>query len=129
MKGIDFVVLWDDGGSLDVVAGGRTDKIQTDCETIPISSSTDSEWQHFIAGRKSWSIQVSWLLTNGRAVEDVLKVGETYTLRFGNRAGGGVQGSAILKTCVVSADINTLVNGSFAFQGTGPLAAVVQVQG
>lgn len=130
MKGIDFVVMWNgDGNTLEVVAGGKTDKINTSCDTIPVSSATDAEWEHVIAGRKSWGVSVDWLLSNGRNVQDLLKVGNTYTLHFGNRIGGGVQGTALLKTCSIDSTINSLVHGAFSFQGTGPLTTVVQVQG
>ena len=129
MKGIDFIVSWDDAGMLHAIAGGRSDDIQTDCETIPVSSSVDSEWEHVIAGRKSWSIQVGWLLLNANSVADVLKVGETYTIRFGNKSGGGVEGTAILKTCRITAQISSLVQGSFKFQGNGVLRQAVHVQG
>ena len=130
MKGINFVVMWNgDGYTLEVVGGGKTDRINTSCGTIPVSSATDAEWEHLIAGRKSWGINVDWLLSNGRNVQDLLKVGNTYTLRFGNRAGGGVQGTALLKTCTTESTVNSLVHGAFSFQGTGPLEAVVQVQG
>ena len=58
----------DNGSHWAAVAGTKSDEIQVDGETIEISSATDAEWKHHIAGRKSWSLQTSWLVT---AVADI----------------------------------------------------------
>jgi hypothetical protein len=62
------------------------------------------------------------LLANGIDIKAVLKVDRTYTLYIRKKSGGGVYGSAILKSFKASAPINGLANGSFVFQGTGALS-------
>lgn len=106
------------------IAGTRSDEIQTECETIPIASATNSDWVHKIAGRKSWSLNVGFLVLADSDVRKALLVGSTVTLKFKGRNAtdaNGLSGSAIIKTCKISAIRGNLATGSFAFEGTGPL--------
>lgn len=120
--GNNIVVTWNDGNSQHVIAGTKTNELQCDSEMLEVCSATDEEWKHFLKGRKTWSVNVSFLLlANGIDIKAVLKVDRTYTLYIRNKSGGGVYGSAILKSFKASAPINGLANGSFVFQGTGAL--------
>ena len=120
--GNNLVVTWNDGGSQTVIAGTRTNELQCDGEQLEVCSATDEQWKHFLAGRKTWSVNVSFLLlADGIDIKAALKVNNTYTLYFRKRSGGGVYGNAILKSFKASAPINGLSNGSFVFQGTGAL--------
>jgi hypothetical protein len=124
--GKNFVVSWDASGELLPIAGGRTDEIQTDCDIIKVSSPNDGEWEHSIAGRKSWSISVGWLMVNGGDNNNLLRVGETYEISFAPQSGTtgfGVTGYAILKTCRITATLGNLIQGSFQFVGVGALDA------
>lgn len=116
-----------------VIAGVKSNDIQVDAEKLEISSSTDSEWRHFLTGRKEWSVTVNYLLlsasalgiSGGTPVRDVLQVGNTFTLKIKKRGDGdslGVTGSAILTTCRISAIYGNLATGSFQFTGSGPLS-------
>ena len=121
--GNNIVVTWNDGNSQQVIAGTKTNELQCDSEMLEVCSATDEEWKHFLKGRKTWSVNVSFLLlANGIDIKAVLKVDRTYTLYIRKRSGGGVYGSAILKSFKASAPINGLANGSFVFQGTGALS-------
>ena len=121
--GNNIVVTWNDGNSQQVIAGTKTNELQCDSEMLEVCSATDEEWKHFLKGRKTWSVNVSFLLlANGIDIKAVLKVDRTYTLYIRKRNGGGVYGSAILKSFKASAPINGLANGSFVFQGTGALS-------
>lgn len=121
--GNNIVVTWNDGNSQQVIAGTKANELQCDSEMLEICSATDEEWKHFLKGRKTWSVNVSFLLlANGIDIKAVLKVDRTYTLYIRKRSGGGVYGSAILKSFKASAPINGLANGSFVFQGTGALS-------
>lgn len=121
--GNNIVVTWNDGNSQQVIAGTKTNELLCDSEMLEICSATDEEWKHFLKGRKTWSVNVSFLLlANGIDIKAVLKVDRTYTLYIRKRSGGGVYGSAILKSFKASAPINGLANGSFVFQGTGALS-------
>lgn len=121
--GNNIVVTWNDGNSQQVIAGTKANELQCDSEMLEVCSATDEEWKHFLKGRKTWSVNVSFLLlANGIDIKAVLKVDRTYTLYIRKRSGGGVYGSAILKSFKASAPINGLANGSFVFQGTGALS-------
>ena len=106
------------------IAGTVSNEIQSGAEVIEISSPTSGQWKEFIAGRKSWSVNVNFLVL---AVSDptyLLLVGESYTLTFRSRATstGGVTGTAILKTCKITATKGNLVQGSFQFVGSSQLS-------
>lgn len=121
--GNNLIVTWNDGGNQTVIAGTRTNELQCDGEQLEVCSATDEQWKHFLAGRKTWSVNVSFLLlADGIDIKAALKVNNTYTLYFRKRNGGGVYGNAILKSFKASAPINGLSNGSFVFQGTGALS-------
>ena len=120
--GNNLIVTWNDGGNQSVIAGTRTNELQCDGEQLEVCSATDEQWKHFLAGRKTWSVNVSFLLlADGIDIKAALKVNNTYTLYFRKRSGGSVYGNAILKSFKASAPINGLSNGSFVFQGTGAL--------
>lgn len=106
------------------IAGTRSDEIQTECETIPIASATNSDWVHKIAGRKSWSLNVGFLVLADSDVRKLLLTGSTVTLKIKGRNAtdsNGVTGSAIIRTCKITAVESNLASGSFSFEGSGPL--------
>lgn len=121
--GNNLIVTWNDSGNQAVIAGTKTNELQCDGEQLEVCSATDEQWKHFLAGRKTWSVNVSFLLlADGIDIKAALKVNNIYTLYFRKRSGGGVYGNAILKSFKASAPINGLSNGSFVFQGTGALS-------
>lgn len=106
------------------IAGTKSDEIQVDSDTIPVASATDQEWDHAITGRKKWSLNVGWLVLANTDVRKVLLAGSVVTIKIKGRGeadSSGVTGSAILKTCKISAVRGNLATGSFAFVGNGPL--------
>ena len=106
------------------IAGTKSDEIQVDSETIEIASETDQGWVHVLAGRKSWSLNVGWLVLANQDVRKVLLAGSVVTIKIKGRGesdASGLQGSAILKTVKVTATRGNLAQGSFAFIGNGPL--------
>ena len=106
------------------IAGTKSDELQVDCETIEIASATDQAWTHLIAGRKSWSLNVGWLVLANQDVRKVLLSGSVVTIKIkarGESDSSGLQGAAILKTVKITAVRGNLANGSFAFVGNGPL--------
>lgn len=104
-----------------LIAGTRSNEAQTSCGTKDVASPTNGDWEHNLAGRKSWQITTSFLLGAVADLSEMLNVGTTYTLRFGPRSSGGLTGSAILTEARVDASWGSLVKGSFKFKGTGPL--------
>lgn len=106
--------------------GTKSDEIQVGCETIPISSPSDGAWTAAIAGRKSWAITVGFLLSGTpQMYSSVDMVGTNVIMRIKYRTGTvWLEGMAICTTFKVTATKGNLVQGSFAFQGTGPLEMV-----
>jgi len=107
------------------IAGTKSNEIQVDCETIEIASSTDQGWTHYLAGRKSWSLTVSWLLLANTDVRKALQVGSSVTIKFKGRGAtdaNGLSGSAIIRTCKISAVRGNIATGSFQFVGNGALS-------
>ena len=106
------------------IAGTKSDEIQVESDTIEIASATDQEWVHRIAGRKSWSLTVGWLVLANQDVRKALLVGSTVTIKIKGRGesdANGLSGSAIIRTCKITAIRGNLAQGSFAFVGNGPL--------
>ena len=106
------------------VAGTRSNEVQCESEIIEISSSSDKDWKAVIAGRKSWSFTVGFLLLENANVRRLLSVGSKYTIIIKGRDASGAEqltGEAILKTCKIAATRGNLATGSFSFTGTGPL--------
>ena len=107
------------------IAGTKSNEIQVDCETIEIASSTDQGWTHYLSGRKSWSLTVSWLLLADTDVRKALQVGSSVTIKFKGRGAtdaNGLSGSAIIRTCKISAVKGNIATGSFQFVGNGALS-------
>ena len=106
------------------IAATKSHEIQSGCQTIPISSATDSGWEHLIAGRKSWSVNVNFLMLAASQLDSVLEVGDTVTLVIINRnATKSISGSAIVVTCRETFTRGNIAQGTFQFQGTGPLSS------
>ena len=118
--GNNIIVLM--GGT--AIAGTKSDELKVDCETIEIASATDQGWVHYLAGRKSWSLNVGWLLLANTDVRKALQVGSSVTIKFKGRGAtdaSGLSGSAIIKTCKITAVRGNIAQGSFSFVGNGPL--------
>lgn len=107
-----------------IIAGTRSNEIQTDCDMIEISNPNSGMWRQYMEGRKDWTVQTSFLVTSVTNIRQLLNVGTSYTLVFRDRnstSGASVSGTAILKTCKISSVISNLVQGTFVFQGNGAL--------
>ena len=121
--GKNIIVKADD----QVICGTKANSIQCGCETIEIASAEDGAWVHRIAGRKSWSVTVDFLLVpatdDNKAVNvrSLLSVGSTYTLFIKSGLDNGVTGSAILKSMDVQGAVGNLATGSWKFEGNGAL--------
>lgn len=107
------------------IAAMKSNEIQSESDLIEISTPTSSQWREFLGGRKSWSISVSYLVLADAGVKDLLKVGNTYTLKVKGRNASdadAVEGNAIMRTCGIRATWGNLVAGTFTFIGNGELA-------
>ena len=102
------------------IAGTKSNEIQVDRDTIEIASATNQDWTHVLAGRKSWSLTVGWLVLANSDVEKLLIEDSVVTLKI--QAGSTyLTGQAIMRTCNITATVGSLANGSFSFVGNGPL--------
>ena len=122
MNGNNIIIGTMSGTTFTPIAATKSNEIQTDCETIEISSPSVGDWRTYMAGRKSWSVQVSFLVTTASNIRQLLSVGTSYTIVMRDRSNtSSVTGTAIMTTCKISATRGNLVTGSFVFKGTGAL--------
>ena len=119
------------------IAGTKTTEIQVDSELIEIASATQGTYREYLTGRKQWQVTVNYLLMYATyqqmftypnaSMTDALLVGNSYTLKFKNHANYfdmpiTLKGTAILRTCKITATRGNLIQGTFVFVGTGALS-------
>jgi len=126
INGNQILVYSNIGGTFALIAITKSNSITVDCETIPIASPDTGQWEAIIAGRKSWSITTSFLVTQNN-ISNLMQVGNTVTLAIRYRNAAGTEylfyrGNAIIKQCRIDATKGNLCQGSFTFQGTGALS-------
>lgn len=108
-----------------VVACAKSCEVNTSCDIIEISSTTNNIWREYVSGRKDWSVTLSYIVTADDFAPSMLRIGEKVTLRFTERGTGAVlQGDALIKNAKAVATKGSLATGSFSFQGTGELTPV-----
>lgn len=121
MNGNNILILKDGTA----VAACKSHELQVQGETIEIASATDQTFRDYIAGRKDWSLNVSYLVTDAADLEKVLEVGSVVTLRVRDRSNTvKVQGDAIVVTCKQTYTRGSLANGSYSFKGKGVIRKV-----
>jgi len=117
--GKNIIVKWNDGGTLVAIAASKSCTFRNVSEVREISSPSSGRARNYVSGRTSWNVSCSYLVSD---VCDLLKAGYTYTLNILNEDGQtGLQGTAILATCEISATQGDLAYGQFSFQGSGEL--------
>lgn len=111
-------------GSTEIIAATKSQEIQTECETIEISNPSAGDWRKFLAGRKSWSVNVNFLVLAASDLAKLLNVGTSYTVTIKGRGNNqpNVSGTAILTQCKQTYTRGNLCVGSFQFRGTGALS-------
>ena len=119
LKGNDIIVILNG----EAIAATKSDELQVGCESIPISSRTNGDWTDVIAGRKSWTLTTGFLIANQlKFFDGIDMVGMYVILRIKHRTGTTwYEGTALCTQFRVTATRGNLVQGSFAFQGKGPL--------
>lgn len=111
------IQIYGAGGVL--IAAAKSCTIHKSNDAVEVASTTPSD-REYIAGRSSWSIDLSYFVSSG--LSGMLMVGQTYTI---NVKVGGTQaasGSALCVECDIQASIGNLATGSIKLQGSGPLA-------
>ncbi len=119
LKGNDIIVILNG----EAIAATKSDELQVGCESIPISSRSNGDWTDVIAGRKSWSLTTGFLIASiPKFFDGIDMVGMYVILRIKHRTGTSwYEGTALCTQFRVTATRGNLVQGSFAFQGKGPL--------
>lgn len=104
-----------------VIASARSCNLQISGDTIETSNPTDGSWRTYYAGRKSWDLTLSYLVTALRGL--AVSVGNTYTIMIESNDDDDdlLTGEAICVDNEVTATIGNLTQGSFRFKGTGPI--------
>ena len=108
-------------GTSKIIAGTRTNEINTECGAFEIASASQQDWQEFIAGRKSWSLSVGWLLLANADVQKILKVGTMVTVYVKTGSTQLLTGTALITQARLTLGQGNLANGSFALKGSGAL--------
>lgn len=125
INGNDIMIFWapaDSQASPTLIGATRSNEGQSNCEMIEVASPTTGQWREFIAGRKDWQVNASYLVTAATGVLDLLKVGNEYKIQYRDRNGSTIlQGNAILQACTISSIRGNIANGSFQFVGNGAL--------
>jgi predicted secreted protein len=122
MTGKDLIVILSQNGTALASTAIRSQEIQTSAETIEKASATQQDWKEYVAGRKAWSLSVSYLVLTASKVADLLMVGQTFDVTVKDVDNtSSVSGVAILSSVKHTAPVGNLANGSFTFVGSGPL--------
>lgn len=122
MTGKDLIVILSQNGTALASTAIRSQEIQASAETIEKASATQQDWKEYVAGRKAWSLSVSYLVLTASKVADLLMVGQTFDVTVKDVDNtSSVSGVAILSSVKHTASIGNLANGSFTFVGSGPL--------
>lgn len=124
MTGKDIILLLTDS-SQQVVASTaiKSQDIKTHCDALEKASSTQQTWREFAAGRKDWSLTVTYLVLTSAKIKDLLMVGQTFgiTVQQLNDNTNKVTGTALLTDVQQTSTVGNIATGSFTFQGSGPL--------
>jgi predicted secreted protein len=124
MTGKDIILTLTDSSSQVLASTAvKSQDIKTHCDAIEKSSETQQTWREFTAGRKDWSLTVTYLLLTAAKVKDLLMVGQTFgvVVQKINDNTNKVTGTAILTDVQQTSTVGNLATGSFTFQGSGPL--------
>lgn len=123
MTGKDIILVLSQGGTALASTAIKSQDIQTEADVIEKASSSQQSWREYIAGRKGWSVTLSYLVLTSDKILDLLKVGQTFsvTMKKVDDNTNKVTGNAILKAVKQTASVGNLAQGSWQLQGTGAL--------
>ena len=128
-NGNNIIVQTYNGSSWVAVAATKSDELQAEADMIEKASATQQatqqSWKEYIPGRKGWSLNVSWLVSQVADIQKVLQVGTRVQLRNcsrSNPAWNNVTGYAYVKTCKITMTRGNIATGSFSFIGDGALS-------
>ena len=125
MTGKDITVIIAQDGTALASTRIKSNDIKTKCDVIEKASANQQTWKEYIAGRSEWSVNVAYLVLASPQVQNLLLVSQTFDLTLTASDGTDTEtltGKAILTAADIKANSGSLAQGTFAFQGTGPLS-------
>ena len=109
--------IYNSGGTA-LIAGAKSCSIKRQCKAIETALANDGDNEYNLPGRKSWSIDMSHLITtNGVTLQE----GSYYDLRVVIGSGVTWVGRALCTECDIQGTMNNLATGSIKLVGHGPL--------
>lgn len=124
MNGNDIFISLDSTST--PFAATRSNEIQVNGEKRTVSSPNTGDWEEHVAGRKKWSFSVNWLVGDTEKIRNLLMAGQSYNIRVYSRTGSTktlqLQGRASCLSAKVTLTKGNIANGSFSFEGNGPLS-------
>ena len=110
--------IYNSDGTADLIAGAKSCSIKRQCKAIEVASANDGDNEYNLPGRKSWSIDMSHLITtNGVTLQE----GSYYALRVVIGSGVTGVGRALCTECDIQGATGNLATGSIKLVGHGPL--------
>ena len=125
MTGKDIKIIIAQDGTALASTRIKSNDIKTKCDVIEKASANQQTWKEYIAGRSEWSVNVAYLVLASPQVQNLLLVSQTFDLTMtaaDNTDTETLTGKAILTAADIMANSGSLAQGTFAFQGTGPLS-------
>ena len=105
-----------------VVAAARTCSISMSVDDTEVSNPASTSTRNYIAGRKSWTVTITKLVTVAHTIFENLDQEVRLSFMVRGSSTDRMTGNAIVKNADVSGTVGSLTTGNFTFQGTGPLA-------
>lgn len=117
--------VYDTSGSSDaaLIACAKSCEIEEQAEMIETCSGTQGAWREFRTGRKEFSIHVSALMTSNGAVNNLKKIGNTYTIKVGTSS-SQMTGTVKCERINEVGTVGNLATCTAIFRGSGALNEV-----
>ena len=116
IHGKDIKIL--NSGGTALIACAKSCTIHRHADTIETASASDQTSKHYVAGRKSWSIDLAYFIsTDGVTLEE----GQTYSIQVAVGASATWTGDVICTDCEILATMGNLSQGAIKLLGNGPL--------
>lgn len=122
MTGKDITVILSRNNTALANTRIRSNEIQTSCDMIEKASASQQDWKEYVAGRKSWTLTVNYLVLYSAQVADLLYVGQTFDITMKSGNSELLTGSAIITGVKNTSTVGNLAQGGFTLQGSGALS-------
>ena len=120
------ILVYQDGVA---IAMAKSCEIHVACRKMEVASPDTGQWEEWMAGRKSWSVRLTRLVTSVGG--HLMNAGERVRLTFGavdelkQLGADRLTGYALCDDAYVSAQVGSLATGNFVFTGCGALERVM----